>query len=461
MLDCYRNTRVVKMTPKSFAAALLGIALILLAVVVVIIPASALGQCGEGDCGKIVKSDCATSERCVEKWGGYYCVDDPACSSAPSATGTPTAVTTTTATPAPSATGSSCSSAGGVCRYYTGFYCYSGEGDVGKKDCGFGQTCCKKAAAAPKVTPTKTPASTSVPTKTPTSIPSTTTTCGDSWCGTLSRSCQPTEKCVSTKLAWFFRSYNCVEDPACGGGGGGAPPACGNGICETGTGKESYLNCPADCPKPISYYYKTQPNITSTVSKCPDGTPRFTCSNSTPGKYCDGLAKLVTLARCSTAPTPAPTATETSSKLQKGQLGCGGSCGILTTCKRITQRCVTLSAAPGSSVCRYDAMCARLADLQTRTITKVLSLGFVKNDVEYVGDYDVTIKSVDTTSKTALVKVLGPLPAEQLPKQPSETKIIPEGSNYRFFSGDVGGGVEVKVNIVMKDAAELTITYKD
>ncbi len=315
------------MAPKSFvAASLLGIALVLAVVVVVIavtVPASALGQCGETGCGRIFKDDCSSNQRCVERYGGYYCVDDPTCS----AIGAPTV----TATQAPSTTGSSCSSVGGVCRYWTGFYCWpNSETDVGKKDCGSAQTCCIKAAATPapvKVTSTKTP----VPTKTtaPAGVVS-----GGETCGAVGGSCElfycgGSRTRIGQKDCGFLRT--CCKTPetsksVCGNGKCEAgetyltcsdcpkpvnyyPGAmndtwksstCGNGVCETGLGKETYQTCPQDCPKPTG---------TTSIAKCSDGTPRFACSNSTVGKYCDGLGKLVTLARCGAAtPTPAVTA---------------------------------------------------------------------------------------------------------------------------------------------------------
>lgn len=61
-------------------------------------------------------------------------------------------------------------------------------------------------------------------------------------------------------------------------------------ICQTGLGGESYLTCPDDCPLP-------KPS-TSSAKTCGDGTPRFACSTATPGMYCNGLAKLVALAKC-------------------------------------------------------------------------------------------------------------------------------------------------------------------
>ncbi len=268
------------MIPKYYAAALLGVALILLAAVVV--PASAVGQCGEANCGKVWTAECLSTQRCVDQgWKGYNCVDDSSCSSGvqtknfeptatPAKTPTPktetssssvgkcgakscgkiiktdcqsyqrctsklggyycvddsscsSGVQTKTPTPSPStstSSGSSCSSAGGVCRYYTIFYCYSGESNVGRKDCGYLQTCCTP--GAPII-------------------------------------------------------------PAKGGG-----KCNNNGVCETGAGGESYLNCPADCPKPMSYSNnKAQPNKT-----CEDGTPLNACSGTKP-KFCSATGRLI------------------------------------------------------------------------------------------------------------------------------------------------------------------------
>ncbi len=46
-----------------------------------ILSPSVAGQCGPmgKDCGRIFKDDCTKDERCVSKWGGWYCVSDPTC----------------------------------------------------------------------------------------------------------------------------------------------------------------------------------------------------------------------------------------------------------------------------------------------------------------------------------------------------------------------------------------------
>lgn len=64
------------------------------------------------------------------------------------------------------------------------------------------------------------------------------------------------------------------------------------------------------------------------------------------------------------------------------------------------------------------------------------------------GDYTVKVQSVDTSSSTGKtsVQVTGPTGN-------TESKILSEGDSYQFLSG----GIEVKANAVIKDAAELII----
>lgn len=64
------------------------------------------------------------------------------------------------------------------------------------------------------------------------------------------------------------------------------------------------------------------------------------------------------------------------------------------------------------------------------------------------GDYTVKVASVDTSSTTGKVSITVTGPTGN-----SESKILNEGTSYQFLSG----GIEVKANAVIKDAAELII----
>lgn len=257
----------------------------------------------------------------------------------------------------------------------------------------------------------------------------------------------------------------------------------------------------------MSYYYKNQPNKTSTVSKCSDGTPRFYCSNSTPGKYCDGLGKLVTLARCSAAAST-PAATDTScaavggtcklaaqygdEDLGKKDCGFGRSCykqseaakqarinylkgecgkkgcGVISKkdCLK-TQMCESqgsMGPIPGGMYCVYEPECAQLAvdmkSLQSYTNTTLLEEGSV---IEGVGDYRVVLQSVDTTAKNVVIKVTTwNLSPSVFSKDFTESKILSEGSSYKFLAGKLfsDGGIVIKVKSLSGKTAELEMTYK-
>ncbi len=64
------------------------------------------------------------------------------------------------------------------------------------------------------------------------------------------------------------------------------------------------------------------------------------------------------------------------------------------------------------------------------------------------GDYTIKVASVDTSSTTGKVSITVTGPSGN-----SESKILNEGTSYQFLSG----GIEVKANAVIKDAAELII----
>ncbi len=256
-------------------------------------------------------------------------------------------------TTAPYAQSSSCLGSGGFCENSI-FGCrYKGEVSLGRKDCGFLKNCCTTPAAK-IITP---------PTFTPIPSPAVLSSCSDAGgvCESSIFGCRISGE-VNLGRKDCGTWTNCCKPAA-------PKSVCGNGICETGAGKENYLNCPADCPKPCKDCHMTAtptatPKVTATPAKTP--TPASTsCTSKSDGTYCDyypcitgiGGGKCPGYCKSGACVSGTPTSV-CQAHWVNGHAACGkiGKKCIASTC---TAGCDDIPSGPGS--CECTATCAGVA----------------------------------------------------------------------------------------------------